>query len=71
MISQKSYIESKGNICPNCKGGDISAERAEVEGTVAWCSVHCVECQFSWQDTFTLIGFCTEFSDNTGVVITP
>jgi len=56
-MEQKTYLDMAGNICPNCDGSNVIAERLEVDGNVAWGNVSCADCNAVWVDQFKLVGF--------------
>ena len=61
-MEQQVYLRMGGNICPNCDGDNITAERLQADGDVAWGNVSCTDCEATWVDQFKLIGF-SELTD--------
>jgi len=65
VAKAKHYIACGGCGCPNCgsenvTGGsfdsDIGWERRLP--TVVWQNVYCEDCDFEWQDVYTLTDVC-------------
>lgn len=44
-------------VCPQCKSGNISAERFEADGNTAHQPCSCGNCLATWDDLYVLTGF--------------
>lgn len=54
--TKKEYIKSGGGFCMNCRSGNISAGRFEVDGGEVWQTMECYDCRAHWNDIYRLIG---------------
>ena len=56
------------NICPSCRGKEVSGGSIEVDGTQAWQGVSCDCCGATWNDIYQLMGYMElkekEFTEN-------
>ena len=58
MISERKYVSSQGSVCPSCGSDHIEASGfVEVEGSIAWQEVHCLECGSLWIERYQLQGY--------------
>lgn len=51
---KKDYLSGKSGQCPKCKSLNIVGEHIEVDGQTAWQEVSCSNCEFIWNDIYTL-----------------
>ncbi len=56
-LTNKEYVESAGNECPNCKSVEISANHMHFDGVKAWCTCDCEKCGATWTDNYELVEF--------------
>ena len=57
MMTNEEYLSDGGNYCPHCNSSDIEAGHFEVGAGHAWQPITCNECDSTWNDTYSLIGF--------------
>ena len=58
-LSQEDYIAQKGRICPACRTEDGNTEGGsiDIEGTLGFQEVICLECEARWNDVYKLVGY--------------
>jgi len=56
-VSQKEFIASDGNICPKCRGEDISWGELEINGNEVQQMGRCGECGNRFIAYYILKGF--------------
>jgi C4-type Zn-finger protein len=57
MLTNKQYLEARGNCCPSCKSHAISAGSVEADGLYGWAPVCCDYCGYRWVDFYMLTGY--------------
>lgn len=63
-MTNEEYVNNGGLQCPRCRSYKIEAGSIWSEAGDAWCEVSCNSCGYRYQDTYKLVGYTTEFSDN-------
>jgi transposase-like protein len=58
-LNEKEYADEKlGLVCPNCESYNIETiESVAVGNGCAWQPVMCNQCESTWDDQYTLIGY--------------
>jgi len=58
-LTDKEYVESAGNTCPNCgcEENSVEAGQMEADGDYAWCNCGCSNCGAIWTDCYRLMGY--------------
>ena len=54
--TQRQYLKHPGE-CPFCKNENIDGDSVEIDGKNACQIVRCLNCDATWQDSYTLSGF--------------
>lgn len=49
-----AYLAADGTACPYCESPDIEGGPVEIEGGSAWQQCHCLDCNATWNDVYTL-----------------
>ena len=57
LMTQKQYLSHDGMKCPKCKSELIGAGSIEAEALYGWQDIKCQECDYEWQDLWTLTGY--------------
>ena len=55
-LSQKKYLENP-NVCPACRGADITGGEINVDADTAWQEITCENCGTHWNDLYKLTGY--------------
>lgn len=54
-IEEHEYLRNSSK-CPKCKSDQIEGGSIEIEGNTAFQNVQCLDCDFDWNDLYTLTG---------------
>jgi len=65
MIDKKTYLSSKGLICPLCGSKLIHGGFIQIESGRAFQDMRCLECEGTWQDVYQLIDVIPDAASNT------
>lgn len=65
---EKNYVDSKGVRCPYCGSDELEGQFVETNAGTAQQDMHCIDCEESWTDTYTLNG-ADNFIDKIKIVI--
>ena len=64
-ICQVAFVARRGTQCPHCGNEEIESADWEnpiqVEGTYIYMNAVCIKCDYEWNDTFQLTGYCDTF----------
>ena len=57
VMTERAYVRAGGNICPYCRGGSITGDNIEVNGSQCILEISCGECGAEWIDQYNLSSF--------------
>lgn len=67
MLSEKEYVNKKGNFCPFCQSRKIqSTEHVQLDACFGNQNVVCDNCGKRWKDIYKLVGY-DDYTQNDGV----
>jgi len=52
---EKMYLFNSGTMCPFCESDYLEGGSLNVEDTTALQTIHCLDCNKQWTDTFRRI----------------
>jgi hypothetical protein len=61
LLPTSEYLARGGQVCPSCGSEQIEGGGGmEVDGTTVVNHMGCLECDFEWQDVYSLQGYVQE-----------
>lgn len=57
MKTDKEHVATGGGQCPKCGSDNIVGEQLTVDSGSCFQPVSCLDCHFSWKDTYQLVGY--------------
>ncbi len=65
MMTDEEYVEKEGCCCPECHGRNAEAiGQVEIDVDHAWLDMSCPDCEATWTERYSLVGFDPKKSTN-------